>query len=264
MVIGGGVIGASIAVHLARLRFGRVALLERETLSAGSTGSSVASVDLLAQHPPVAALQVRSLYLFQHCAEVYGGECGWVQTGFAMLGGVEAGAGAGAHAVAGVVSAAGGQNPGDRPGGVPGPRPGLQPGRDSRDSWAPEGGYVDPVLLTSTFVGAARTGGVTVRLNEPVLGLNQVGGRVAGVTTSTGNIATGVVVAAAGPWCARVAHMAGLDLPIQVQRHSVAVLDCPPETTPRVSVVDMTNLIYARPETGGLTLGRLPGPGGGL
>jgi sarcosine oxidase subunit beta len=253
VVIGGGAIGASIALHLARLRFGRVALIERESLAAGSTGSSVASVDLLAQHAPVAELQVRSLHLFQHCQQVYGGECGWVQTGFALMGGSDGGVVG--RAVAEVIRAAGGRisvmpAAGYRP---------LDPACSLEDAeevlWVPEGGYLDPVLLTNTFAEAARAGGVTLRLNEPVGEIHQAGGRVSGVTTSKERLEAGVVVAAAGPWCARVARMAGLDLPLTIQRHAVAVLGCPPEAAPRTSIVDMTHMVYARPETGGLIVG---------
>src|SRR5712692_9742328 len=87
IVVGGGVMGASIVLHLAQRGIGRILLLERDTLCAGSTGRSVASVDLLTQHPCVAALHVRSLYAFQNCAELYGDECGWVETGFDVMGG---------------------------------------------------------------------------------------------------------------------------------------------------------------------------------
>src|SRR4051812_11509065 len=89
VVIGGGGMGASIALHLARLGLGRIVVLERQNLGAGSTGRSVACVDLLSQQPSVAALQVRSLRAFQNSAERYGDGCGWVNTGFAMLAGPE-------------------------------------------------------------------------------------------------------------------------------------------------------------------------------
>src|SRR3990172_8542203 len=112
VVIGGGVMGASGAFHLACRGFGHVQVLERDTLCAGSTGRSVASVDLLAQQPSVAALQVRSLHAFQHARELYGDECGWVQTGMALLAGAESADGV--RDVVRVMSAAGGRVTGVR------------------------------------------------------------------------------------------------------------------------------------------------------
>jgi glycine/D-amino acid oxidase-like deaminating enzyme len=121
-------------------------------------------------------------------------------------------------------------------------------------SWAPEGGYVDPVLLTNTLANAARARGVTVRQNDAVLRLLQAGEHVVGVQTPRGPIAAGAVVVCAGPWSRAVLQPAGIDLPLQPLRHSVALLACPSEASPRVSLMDATNQVYARPETGGLTV----------
>ncbi|MBI3763692.1 MAG: FAD-binding oxidoreductase, partial [Chloroflexi bacterium] len=252
IIIGGGVMGASIALHLARRGLGRIILLEREALCAGSTGSSVASVDLLTQHPLMAALQVRSLYAFQHCAELYGDQCGWVQTGFAILGGEDARDGV--REVMRVIGEAGGKiellcRDDYRhldPACVPDDAPVI--------SWAPHGGYLDPVMLTNTFTNAARQLGVKVRQYEPATKLLHQGDRVTGVRSKSGEIAAATVVVAAGPWCADFLRPAEIDLPLQAQRHSVALLACPAEASPRTSVFDAINLVYARPETGGLTV----------
>lgn len=258
VVIGGGVMGASIAVHLARLGLGRIVVLERQSLCSGSTGRSVACVDLLSQQSCVAALQVRSLRAFQNCAELFGDECGWVNTGFAMLAAAEGRAGpdgaAGVRNVGRVMCAAGGlvqilcaddyrQ---------------IDPACNVTDadiiSWAPEAGRLDPVLLTNTLMNAARALGVTLEQDAPALGLCQDGGRVTGVRLPMGAIAAPVVVVAAGPWTAQFLRPEGIELPLRPQRHEVAVLACPPAASPRVSVLDTANAFYACPETGGLTV----------
>ncbi|MBI3763000.1 MAG: FAD-binding oxidoreductase, partial [Chloroflexi bacterium] len=78
--------------------------------------------------------------------------------------------------------------------------------------------------------------------------------RVTGVRSKSGEIAAATVVVAAGPWCADFLRPAQIDLPLQAQRHSVALLACPAEASPRTSVFDAINFVYARPETGGLTV----------
>jgi glycine/D-amino acid oxidase-like deaminating enzyme len=81
------------------------------------------------------------------------------------------------------------------------------------------------------------------------------GGRVQGVVTTRGEIGAGVVVNAAGPWAARVARMAGIDLPIQPCRVQVAFFAPPADGRPTPLVfADFPNVTYFRPETGGLTL----------
>ncbi len=252
VVIGGGVMGASIALHLARLGLGRIVVLERQSLGAGSTGRSVACVDLLSQQPCVAALQVRSLRAFQHSRECYGDECGWVNTGFAMLA-VPDGA-EGLREVARVMAAAGGQVRLLTPEEYRQIDPACACGPADVISWAPEAGRLDPMLLTNTLMAAARALGVTVQQDAPALGLCQAGGRVTGVLTASGTLAAGVVVVAAGPWTAEFLRPEGIDLPLRPQRHEVAVLACPPEASPRVSVLDTANAFYACPETGGLTV----------
>jgi len=244
--------GASIALHLARLGFGRVVVLERASLAAGSTGRSVACVDLLSQQPAVAALQVRSLHAFQHCAELYGDGCGWVNTGFAMLAAPEGAQGV--FNVARVMCAAGGQVQLLAAEDYRRLDPACACGEADVISWAPEAGRLDPVLLTSTLMSAALALGVDLRQNAPALGLCQRGGRVTGVRLAAGEMAAGVVVVAAGPWTAQFLRPEGIDLPLRPQRHEVAVLACPPEASPRVSVLDTANSFYACPETGGLTV----------
>ena len=89
IVIGGGVIGASTAFHLAKAGVGRVALVERRTLGSGNTRKSGAIVRMHYSNDPEARLALASLPYFQHWSEVVGGSCGFRPTGFAILVGPE-------------------------------------------------------------------------------------------------------------------------------------------------------------------------------
>src|SRR6266568_2424545 len=88
IVIGAGVIGASIAFHLARGDL-RVAIVERHTVCSGNTRKSGAIVRMHYTNDPEARLALASLPYFQNWADYVGGDCGFRQTGFALLVGPE-------------------------------------------------------------------------------------------------------------------------------------------------------------------------------
>ena len=89
IVIGGGVMGASIAFHLARAGAGRIALVERREICSGNTRKSGAIVRMHYSNDPEARLALASLRYFQHWSEIVGGACGFRKTGFALLVGPE-------------------------------------------------------------------------------------------------------------------------------------------------------------------------------
>ena len=82
VVIGGGVIGTSIAFHLARMKAGKVVLLERKHLAAGATGTSSGLVRMHYDNPLEAQFALKSFAVFRHFDELVGGDCGFVPTGF--------------------------------------------------------------------------------------------------------------------------------------------------------------------------------------
>ena len=75
VIVGGGVIGASIAFFLARRKVGRIVLLERDTLGSGSTGRSVASIDLFTLQLAAVELDARSHQIFSQFSDLTGGFC---------------------------------------------------------------------------------------------------------------------------------------------------------------------------------------------
>jgi sarcosine oxidase subunit beta len=94
-----------------------------------------------------------------------------------------------------------------------------------------------------------------------VTGIVQAGGRVTGVATTHGDLSAPIIVNCAGPWGARVARMAGLDIPLNACRVQVSFFKRPAgEEAPHPVVVDFINATYFRSETGGLTLVGLVDP----
>ena len=94
----------------------------------------------------------------------------------------------------------------------------------------PQDAQVQPMLLVAHLLRMARKLGATVRTHTEVTGLRRTGDRVTGVETSTGPVAAGAVLNAAGPWAGRVARLADVALPVLPRRGFVLVT----EPLPRV------------------------------
>src|SRR5436189_3138968 len=85
LVIGGGVIGTSIAWHLAKRKVGRVVLLEKSHLGAGSSGKSGAIVRQHYSNPLTASMAQKSLRVFEHFEDAVGGPPVFTRTGLVLI-----------------------------------------------------------------------------------------------------------------------------------------------------------------------------------
>ena len=128
--------------------------------------------------------------------------------------------------------------------------------------------YISPDVLAATFragdgwlssneatQGFARASGAQITLDTTVTGFSLAGGRVTGVETDRGPIAAPVVVLAAGPYAARVAALAGVELPLQaIRRHRVTIGDHPLIPTWAPMTIDQDTGAHWRPEGPGAAL----------
>jgi sarcosine oxidase subunit beta len=125
-------------------------------------------------------------------------------------------------------------------------------------SYAAGDGYIDPPRNVTSYVAALAVAGVDVMEGTEFLGLDVAGGRVVGVTTSAGRIATERVVLTGGPDLAAVGRVAGVTVHAGGTRHQVAVTEPHPAFAPQVMgamVFDLPAGLYWRPEDGGLLFG---------
>jgi sarcosine oxidase subunit beta len=252
VVIGGGVMGTSSAFQLAQ-RGLKVILVEKTYLAGGTTGKSSAIIRQHYSNEITARMALHSLRVFQNFSEVVGGEAGFRPVGFIVL--------AAAHQRAGLEANVTLQRGLSINTGMLSPEelremaPGLSDPESVVAAYEPEGGYADPTLTVNAFGQAARRLGADLWLGVEVTGLHLENGRVNRVSTTRGDIAAGAVVNTAGPWAARVARLAGVDMPIQPCRVQVSFFEPPPDQNPAPYVfADFPNAIYFRPETGGHTL----------
>jgi sarcosine oxidase subunit beta len=117
-------------------------------------------------------------------------------------------------------------------------------------------GLADPGGVTQGYVNGARRLGAQLLTDVEVTGITVEGGRVRGVQTAQGEIATPVVVNAAGPWAAAVGRMAGLDIPVQPVRRQMLVTTPLPDIPPDFPfVIDFAQSLYFHREGEGLLTG---------
>jgi glycine/D-amino acid oxidase-like deaminating enzyme len=255
VVIGGGVMGASIAFHLARRRIGRVILLEKNTVCSGTSAKSSAIVRTHYTNPTTAAMALLARRVFERWGEEVGGECGFVQIGMLVV--APAASRATVERTVAMNQDLGIETSLVSPEDARSLSPVLRLAEDAVVVWEPRSGYGSPHEVAGSFARRFGELGGDLRQSTPATAIEVRNGRVEAVRTPRGDIATAHVVLAPGPWAARAGRLAGLDLPVVASRESIITLR--PESGagfhPRHPVVaDLVHEIYLRPETGGLLL----------
>ena len=124
-------------------------------------------------------------------------------------------------------------------------------------AWHAGDGLADPNGVVQGYASAARRLGARIYTATEVTGVRVEGGRVAGVSTPQGDIQTRAVVNAAGPWAGKVAALAGLDLPVVPLRRQIVVtspLKGVPDDFP--FVLDFSRSLYFHREGKGILTGQ--------
>jgi sarcosine oxidase subunit beta len=123
-------------------------------------------------------------------------------------------------------------------------------------TFCPTDGIASPNDVTFGYAAAARRLGARLREGVEVTGIDVASGRVQGVRSSAGDIATRLVFNCAGPWAASIGRMAGLEIPVLPYRRHIAVtgpFPAVPRTTPMT--VDFHTSLYFHPEGDGVLMG---------
>jgi len=256
VIIGGGIVGSSIAYHLTEAGCHDVLVLEREAHQGkGSTGKSMGGVR--AQFTTAVNIQM-SLYSIPFYAtfdERLGHPAGYRAQGYLFVATKPAHLdylhanqrlqkSLGLKEVRMVTKEE-----------IIETVPQLRSDDILGGSFCPTDGFVDPYSAMIGFIKRAVDNGTTVWKSAEVTGLLKESGRAAGVTTARGEVHAPVVVNAAGPWAAEIAAIAGVELPVKPLRRMLI----PTEPFDQVSheipmVIDMTNGFHFRPESRGFLL----------
>ena len=196
VVIGGGVIGTSIAMHLAVRNAGKVTLIERGHLAGGPTGLSGAMIREHYLHPVLVRMAMESSAVFRNFADAVGGDAGFRRTGRLLLFPEHDRTAVRANVE---MNRSLGMNIETL---TPPEAVRMVPQMDTSGiavcAFEPGAGYADPVATTYSYANRARAHGAQVLTRTEVRGLTVSGARITGVETTSGVIATPTVVVAAG------------------------------------------------------------------
>ena len=244
IVVGAGVVGSSIAFHLAEKGVD-VLVVDRDGPAAGSTARSGA---LVRAHYPTALeadLAWESIAgYFERWGERVGGGCGFTRTGFAYLAGEDR-VEALRHNVA-LQKAVGVETELVSPAELAEIEPALDVSGVALAAYEPRGGYADPTATAISLLRAAQKLGARSEKRR-VTGLRGSGGKITGIESENGPLDADVVVLAAGAWSVPLAASAGLDVPVEAARVQVAVLERPYTLPTHLTIIDSVNGFYARP-----------------
>jgi len=212
-VVGGGVIGCSIAYHLAR-RGVKVALFEGREIASGASGASAGGVRQQGRDLRELPLAIRSIARWETLAEELDADLEYVRGGHVRL--VETAdqletiqPWIDAQVAAGLDLRLVPQS--DLPELIPGISPGVLAG-----TYSPSDGHANPTLTTRAFANAATRLGVAIHTGTRVTGTRRSGQRITGVVTGAGEVACDRLVVAAGAWSTAEMARLGVGLPVEV------------------------------------------------
>ncbi len=258
VVIGGGVVGASVLYHLAKFGWKDVCLVERNVLTAGSSWHAAGGVHALNADPNIAALQAYTIDLLSEIERESGQSIGMHMTGGMTLAGTpdrwewlqsayRTFQSIGIEDVRLITPKEAGE---------------LCPIMSTEGilggMWADREGYVDTTGTVHAYAAAARKYGAEVIEHNRVLELNQTADGWQ-VVTEKGTITAEHVVNAAGLWAKQVGRMAGIELPVSPLNHHYLISDTIPEVAAMDRelplTVDLEGFTYMRQDQKGILLG---------
>jgi len=256
VIVGGGIVGSSIAYHLTESGCTNVLVVERETHQGkGSTGKSMGGVRAQFATPVNIQMSLYSIPFYASFDERLGHPAGYKPQGYLFV------ATSDRHLeylrtnqekqkalglkTARMISA-------DE---IRSMFPQLLSDDIVGGSFCSTDGFVDPYSAMVGFMTRATESGARLWRNAEVTAINRDGQGITGVGTTRGPVATRTVVNAAGPWAAQIAKLTGVDLPVEPLRRMLVPtepFDQFPHSAPMI--IDMSNGFHFRPESLGFLL----------
>src|SRR5262245_33845475 len=256
VVIGGGIIGTSVAYHLAHMGWTDVVLLERDRLTSGTTWHAAG---LMVSFGSTSETSTRMRQYTRDLYERLESETG-LATGFKPVGFIELAADPGRleeyRRVAAFNRFCGVDVHEISPAEVKRLFPLARVDDILAGFYVKDDGRVNPVDVTMALAQGARLAGARIIEGVAVANVLRQGRRVTGVKTPLGDIAAEYVVNCAGMWARQLGEAAGVTIPNQAAEHYYLITEKIPDLPPNLPVLeDPASYGYFREETGGLLVG---------
>ncbi|MEX4009403.1 GcvT family protein [Neoaquamicrobium sediminum] len=262
VVIGGGVVGASVLYHLARHGWTDVMLLERDELTSGSTWHAAGGMHTVNGDPNVAKLQKYTIELYKEIEELSGQATGVHITGGVLLAATEArmdwlrGVVAKGRYLGLDLEEISAQEAAEL-------MPLLDPKQFVGAVRNSEDGHLDPSGVTHAYAKAARKLGAEVHRFTKVEDIVRREDGMWRVITDKGEVVAEHVVNAGGLWAREVGRMVGLELPVLAMEHMYLITEDMPEVaewnaktgSEIIHAIDFDGELYLRQERGGMLMG---------
>jgi len=255
VVVGGGIVGCSTAYHLAKRGFGDVVLLERHSLTSGSTFHAAGLVGQLRSSATITRLLGHSVALYETLEAETGQATGWKRCGGLRL-----------ACNAERLTELERQATTARSFGLdmhlltPSEAQQLWPLMRTHDlvgaAFVPTDGSASPADIASALARGARAHGAHLIERCGVTGVSHEAGRVSGVETDRGSIACEIVVNCAGRWAGELGALAGVTVPVVSVEHQFLISEPIDGITPGLPTLrDPDRLTYYKEEVGGVVMG---------
>ncbi|BDA87158.1 FAD-dependent oxidoreductase (plasmid) [Aureimonas sp. SA4125] len=255
VVVGGGVVGCSVAYHLAKLGWTDVVLIERAQLTSGTTWHAAGLLTTLRDTETQTKLALYTQGLYRRLEEETGQATGLIGCGSIQLActpdkAEEMRRGLQAAKVWNIECEE------ISPAEVQRMWPLAYTGDVQAAFHFPHDGRINPTDVTQALAKGARMAGVQIFENCSVGAIESEAGKVIAVDTSLGRIETSIVVNCAGMWAREIGRLAGIDIPLQAAEHYYLISDSVAGVHTNLPILrDPARQAYVREEAGKIMVG---------
>lgn len=255
VIVGAGIVGCSVAYHLARLGWKDILMVDRLKIGGGTSFHAAGLVGQLRSSAAITQLLGHSVALYQRLEAETGQATGWKMSGGLRL-----------AATPGRLLELQRQATTARSFGLdmhmltPSEVKALWPLMEVKDlvggAFTPSDGQASPLDITQALAQGARTAGVDIREGVRVTGVMVENGRAAGIRTAKGDVRAEVVINCAGQWARALGRMAGVNVPLVSMQHQYLITEPMEGVSPDLPTVrDPDAGTYFKEEVGGLVMG---------